>query len=58
LEKAGFRKEGTLRNNFFIRGEWTDDYIYSIIREEWKEPKLLTKPLESNQFLVLRRRYS
>ncbi len=43
LEKAGFRKEGTLRNNFFIRGEWTDDYIYSIIREEWKEPRILTK---------------
>ena len=43
LEKAGFKKEGTLRNNFFMRGEWTDDYIYSIIREEWKEPRILTK---------------
>jgi RimJ/RimL family protein N-acetyltransferase len=43
LEKAGFKKEGLLRNNFYMRGEWTDDYIYSIIREEWKEPKTLTK---------------
>jgi len=43
LEKAGFKKEGTLRRNFFIRGEWTDDYIYSIIRDEWREPKILTK---------------
>jgi RimJ/RimL family protein N-acetyltransferase len=43
LEKAGFKKEGTLRRNFFMWGEWTDDYIYSIIREEWKEPKILTK---------------
>jgi RimJ/RimL family protein N-acetyltransferase len=43
LEKAGFKNEGTLRRNFFMRGEWTDDYIYSIIREEWKEPKILTK---------------
>ena len=43
LAKAGFKKEGTLRNNFFIRGEWTDDYIYSIPREEWKEPKILTR---------------
>jgi RimJ/RimL family protein N-acetyltransferase len=43
LEKAGFKKEGTLRRNFFMRGEWTDDYIYSIIREEWKEPKILTR---------------
>jgi RimJ/RimL family protein N-acetyltransferase len=43
LEKAGFKKEGILRKNFFMRGEWTDDYIYSIIKEEWKEPKILTK---------------
>jgi len=47
LEKVGFKKEGTLRKNFFMRGEWTDDYIYSIIREEWKEPKILTKKVES-----------
>jgi len=45
LEKAGFKKEGTLRRNFFMRGEWTDDYIYSILREEWKEPRILTKSL-------------
>jgi len=43
LEKAGFQKEGTIRKRFFIRGEWRDGYIYSIIREEWKEPKVLTK---------------
>ncbi len=44
LEKAGFKKEGTLRYNFFIRGEWTDECIYSIIREDWKEPRVLTRP--------------
>jgi RimJ/RimL family protein N-acetyltransferase len=44
LEKVGFKREGTLRNNFFMRGEWTDDYIYSIIREDWKEPRVLTEP--------------
>jgi len=43
LEKAGFKKEGTLRKSFFIRGEWADSFIYSILREEWKEPKILTK---------------
>jgi RimJ/RimL family protein N-acetyltransferase len=43
LEKAGFKKEGTLRRNLFTRGEWRDAYIYSILREEWKEPKILTK---------------
>ncbi len=43
LEKAGFRREGILRKTFFCRGEWRDDCIYSILREEWKEPKILTK---------------
>jgi RimJ/RimL family protein N-acetyltransferase len=41
LEKAGFKKEGTLRKTWFVRGVWTDDYLYSIIREEWKEPRIL-----------------
>jgi RimJ/RimL family protein N-acetyltransferase len=43
LEKAGFRKEGTIRKSYFIRGEWRDHYLYSILREEWKEPKILVK---------------
>jgi len=43
LEKVGFKKEGILRKNFFVRGEWRDTYLYSILREEWKEPKILTK---------------
>jgi len=43
LEKAGFKKEGTLRKSFFMRGEWKDAAMFSILREEWKEPKILTK---------------
>jgi ribosomal-protein-alanine N-acetyltransferase len=43
LEKAGFKKEGTLRKSFFVRGKWTDNIMYSILRDEWKEPKILTK---------------
>ena len=43
LEKSGFKKEGTLRQVGYVRGERTDAYIYSILREEWKEPKILTK---------------
>jgi len=42
-EKAGFEKEGTIRKSMFIRGEWRDMILYSILREEWKEPKILTK---------------
>jgi len=43
LERAGFKKEGTIRKSFFLRGELRDAYLYSILREEWKEPKILTK---------------
>jgi len=43
LEKAGFRIEGTMRKFQFVRGVWTDYYLHSILREEWKEPKILTK---------------
>jgi len=43
LEKAGFKREGTIRKSGFVRGEWADAYLYSILREEWKEPKILTK---------------
>jgi len=43
LEKAGFTREGTIRKVLFIRGEWADGYLYSILREEWKEPKILAR---------------
>ena len=43
LEKAGFMKEGIIRKNRFINGTWRDEHLYSILREEWKEPKILTK---------------
>ena len=43
LEKAGFKREGTMRKAVFNRGELRDYYLYSILREEWKEPKILKK---------------
>lgn len=43
LEKAGFMKEGTLRKVGHVAGEWTDAYIYSILRDEWKEPRILKR---------------
>ena len=44
LEKAGFTKEGTMRKAHYVKGEYKDLYLYSILREEWKEPKILAKP--------------
>jgi RimJ/RimL family protein N-acetyltransferase len=43
LENAGFTREGTERKGIFVWGKWADLYTYSILREEWKEPRILTK---------------
>jgi RimJ/RimL family protein N-acetyltransferase len=43
LERVGFKKEGIIRKYVFVRGEWRDALLYSILREEWKEPKILTR---------------
>jgi len=43
LEKAGFTREGVVRKSMFLRGQWRDLLLYSILREEWKEPKMLTR---------------
>jgi RimJ/RimL family protein N-acetyltransferase len=42
LDKVGFKREGTIRKSMFIRGEWRDLLLYSILREEWREPSILT----------------
>ena len=41
LEKAGFSKEGLMRKAFFSHGQWKDTALYSILKEDWKEPKIL-----------------
>ena len=43
LDKAEFTREGILRKSFFSRGTWRDTAMYSILKEEWKEPRHLPK---------------
>jgi RimJ/RimL family protein N-acetyltransferase len=45
LEKAGFQKEAKLRKAAFIRGNWKDQLLYSILKDEWKKryPKILNE---------------
>jgi RimJ/RimL family protein N-acetyltransferase len=43
LEKVGFKREGIIRKVYFIYGSWADHYMYSILREECREPRILTK---------------
>jgi RimJ/RimL family protein N-acetyltransferase len=35
FEKAGFRREGTVRHHFRREGEWRDSALMAIIRQDW-----------------------
>ena len=43
LEKSGFKKEGVIRQSFFSRGFWRDTAMFSVLRDDWKEPRILTR---------------
>jgi aminoglycoside 6'-N-acetyltransferase len=30
------RREGHLRQSTWAKGEWTDDLLYALLREEWQ----------------------
>lgn len=34
LERVGFRREGHLRQSTWAKGEWTDDLLYALLRDE------------------------
>ena len=42
LEKAGFSKEGVKRKHVYARGKWHDEAVYSVLREEWEIPRIIT----------------
>jgi RimJ/RimL family protein N-acetyltransferase len=35
MERLGFTREGLLRQQTFIKGEWTDDLLYGLLATEW-----------------------
>ncbi len=35
LTAAGFEREGHLRQNEWVKGEWTDEVIYGLLHETW-----------------------
>ena len=35
LERLGLRREGHLRESSWAKGEWTDDLVYGLLRDEW-----------------------
>lgn len=36
LEKLGFRREGTLREDCIVNGEVSDSWVYGLIRRDWR----------------------
>ncbi len=36
LEGLGFRREAHYRQNIFLKGEWGDEYLYALLRSEYK----------------------
>ena len=39
MEKAGMRREGHIRQNLRIHGEWHDSLVYAMLAEEWAGAK-------------------
>jgi [ribosomal protein S5]-alanine N-acetyltransferase len=35
MEKLGMQREGLLRKDRMVRGEWRDTYVYAVLAEEW-----------------------
>ncbi|HRE75778.1 MAG TPA: GNAT family protein [Flavobacteriales bacterium] len=36
LQRIGFVKEAHFRKSYYCKGEWVDDVIYALLKEEWK----------------------
>ncbi|MEW9121529.1 MAG: GNAT family protein [Thermotaleaceae bacterium] len=39
LKRLGFKEEGILREHGFYKGRYWDEYCYSLLKREWKNPQ-------------------
>lgn len=37
--RLGFRKEAHFKESLFINGEWVDDLVYAVLKDEWNAKK-------------------
>ncbi len=44
LEKNGLKREGELRKRFFNKGQYRNEHIYSLLREEWQSMRAHSSP--------------
>ena len=35
LERVGLRLEGHFLESFWFKGEWSDEYLYAVLKDEW-----------------------
>ncbi|MGC2304945.1 GNAT family N-acetyltransferase [Candidatus Binatus sp.] len=40
MERLGMRREGHFLHNAWFKGEWCDEYQYSVLREDWTRVRL------------------
>jgi RimJ/RimL family protein N-acetyltransferase len=39
LERLGLRREGHFRQNVWLKGKWRDEFLYAMLREEWRSTR-------------------
>ena len=44
LERIGMRREAHHHKSAWWKGEWTDEYVYAILAEDWADSKSQTPP--------------
>lgn len=44
MERLGMRREAHLVENEWVKGEWTDEYLYAILEREWRELRPTPQP--------------
>lgn len=37
VERLGFRKEAHFKESILLNGEWVDDLVYAILKDEWND---------------------
>ncbi len=45
LERLGLRREGHFRQNVWLKGKWRDEFLYAMLREEWRSTRSTNRPM-------------
>jgi|SRR5215212_9330945 RimJ/RimL family protein N-acetyltransferase len=43
LERLGMRREGHFLENNWFKGEWADEYLYAVLKNEWLRKQTITR---------------